>query len=578
MIDNSNLSLGLDLPLPVSTWHEDETLYSLCSRFHFVSGNALSGATALQLFGHRRYGTQHDFASRINVFVQRTHGRFGAAAPSVIRKHTILPFYLPWRPVELQNRIIGELSAGNASRVKSWLGLPASRIRANHPLKACPMCMQEDRERFGVGYWHLRHQLPGVWMCSAHDCLLHESIQKSTGVGRFLWFLPHEGDLKSPNLNLRWAPTKRSLHLLEAAALATYSLPSDEHIDPARLAATYREALLERRLLRGATHVALEDAASQYHCFARDLRLANLGLPIPSTVHDARQQMSRIFSPTAQPTHPLRHFLMILWLFDGWEDFWRTYQNTTSNQMTHHLVESVPQVVHSEKRKLNLLHLVEKEGYTLSRAAREVGIAVYTAQAWASEKGLPVVKRPRLSRETISAVKSDLRRGREPSYIADRHELSVQTVKRMLKTDLRLFERWLQANTALRLSAMRRTWLRTIKRHPHTTLKGLRKQQPRCYAWLYRNDKGWLTESLALVPKYQQQPSMRVNWSRRDTELVELLSGTIDGLATANTSQPVTMQQMYQLLPQIKPYLNKLDRLPLTKSLCTQIRRRALTP
>jgi hypothetical protein len=38
---------------------------------------------------------------------------------------------------------------------KLRLGILTSRFRANHPLKACVVCMAADRNRFGWAYWHL---------------------------------------------------------------------------------------------------------------------------------------------------------------------------------------------------------------------------------------------------------------------------------------------------------------------------------------------------------------------------------------------------------------------------------------
>src|SRR3546814_5850196 len=64
------------------------------------------------------------------------------------------------------------LCAGNASTIKGLLWLPASRIRANHPLKFCFLFLESDRRQSGVAYWHLTHQLPGVWICPAHNCFL----------------------------------------------------------------------------------------------------------------------------------------------------------------------------------------------------------------------------------------------------------------------------------------------------------------------------------------------------------------------------------------------------------------------
>lgn len=183
----SNLPIETGLQLPVTEWLVDETLYSLCCRFHYISSNAVASRSAMQLFGHPRHGTQHDFASRINVFVQRTQGYFGTTARDIVNEHTILPFYLPWRTESQANIILQQLCEGNAGNVKSLLGLPSSRIRANHPLRFCLECMQSDRQRLGVAYWHLTHQLPGVWICPVHACFLMQSMHKTTGVGRFLW-------------------------------------------------------------------------------------------------------------------------------------------------------------------------------------------------------------------------------------------------------------------------------------------------------------------------------------------------------------------------------------------------------
>src|SRR3546814_808539 len=141
----STLPLMLDLRLPITTWLDDETFYSLCCRFHRVAGNATASRTAQQLFGHPRHGTQHDFASRINVFVQRTQGHFGNAE-AIILHHTLMPFFLPWRAPADASYLAQTLANGQAGPLKSHLGLPASRVRAHHPLKACRQCMARDKK------------------------------------------------------------------------------------------------------------------------------------------------------------------------------------------------------------------------------------------------------------------------------------------------------------------------------------------------------------------------------------------------------------------------------------------------
>jgi hypothetical protein len=49
-------------------WLPDETLFSLCSRYHRASGNQLPTTTCKALFGHKLQGAAHDFPARLNHF------------------------------------------------------------------------------------------------------------------------------------------------------------------------------------------------------------------------------------------------------------------------------------------------------------------------------------------------------------------------------------------------------------------------------------------------------------------------------------------------------------------------------
>src|SRR3546814_15327048 len=124
-----NQSLALDLTPPITSWLDDETFYSLCCRFHCVFGNALDSKTARQLFDHPQHGTQHDFPSRINIFIDRTHGMFGTDTKELIYKHTILRFYLPWRHKQQAQAIVQAMcDRSEESRVgKECVGTCKSR-------------------------------------------------------------------------------------------------------------------------------------------------------------------------------------------------------------------------------------------------------------------------------------------------------------------------------------------------------------------------------------------------------------------------------------------------------------------
>ena len=66
----------------VDTWLPGETLYSLASRHHLVSGNILAANTCEQLFGHSRLGCSHDLPGQLDEFVKRTGGGLGGPPTS----------------------------------------------------------------------------------------------------------------------------------------------------------------------------------------------------------------------------------------------------------------------------------------------------------------------------------------------------------------------------------------------------------------------------------------------------------------------------------------------------------------
>src|SRR3989344_1197056 len=80
----------------VNQWLPDELLFSLASRHHAQTGHRRASDTCEHLFGHPQRGSAHDLPSRIDELVRRTRGELGPAQV-IIRDHTILPFYLPFR-------------------------------------------------------------------------------------------------------------------------------------------------------------------------------------------------------------------------------------------------------------------------------------------------------------------------------------------------------------------------------------------------------------------------------------------------------------------------------------------------
>ena len=136
-----------------------ETLSSLISRHHYFWGNALASKTCNQFFGHKRVGSQHDFPSHLGNFVARTDGCFGST-DALTKARTLLSFYRAFLPIDICESAQASMSGSSVAHLKLRLGILTSRFRANHPLKACESCMEEDCADLGWAYWCVFQRIP----------------------------------------------------------------------------------------------------------------------------------------------------------------------------------------------------------------------------------------------------------------------------------------------------------------------------------------------------------------------------------------------------------------------------------
>ncbi|MDH4418182.1 MAG: TniQ family protein [Acidovorax sp.] len=146
-------------------WLRDETFFSLVSRHHQLWGHVTSAQTCQLMFGSARAGVHHDLPNSLGAFAQRTNALLGDV-DSIARERTLLNFYAAFAPPDETANAVACMSGASVAHLKLRLGILTSRFRANHPLKACPQCMEQDLRETGWAYWHLKHQFPGVWMCS----------------------------------------------------------------------------------------------------------------------------------------------------------------------------------------------------------------------------------------------------------------------------------------------------------------------------------------------------------------------------------------------------------------------------
>ena len=559
--------------LPLLGWLPDETLFSLASRIHFLSGRQLASETSISLFGGNHSGIHHDFPNCLDVFEQKTQSSLGTGQDIAFNK-TLLKYYRAFIPVPQSESIAETMRGSSVAHLKFQLGLITSRFRANHPLKACPICIEEDRKLHGWGYWHLEHQYPGVWWCDHHDTLLQESTMKSSGVERFLWHLPSLKSLRDSSESRIQLPgsTIESIMSLSQTTKLLVKAGHKSPWDPNSFWLVYRKELSKRGWLVN-NRLRYSDMCSEFLNYSNRLRLQPEFKALPTTINEAKAQLGRLFRCPRSGTHPLRHIILIDWLFGGIESFvtastsssFDSTNPTDSKQDTCNLAPNS----HQQDYALKLLY---EQNMSMRSVSDKLGIDINVIMSWAVSAGIPINRRPKTIKDNVrEELILKLQQGIDKSTLAVETGVSTVTINRLLRTTPGLQAKWKLATFNKALNKARIQWKSLIKKHSHLGTKFLRNLEPAVYAWLYRNDRDWLREH---SPHRENSAPLRNNstlWEKRDLLLCTEVKRAALVIIQNHPKSKIHLWQLYQQIPELKAKLDVLHRLPLTQRAIEEI-------
>lgn len=569
--ESSSVQLSLEAsgPWPLPDWLPDESFFSWASRYHVMSGHRLPEQTSLALFGARRWGYQHDFPSPLNAFVGITRGAFGDAK-ALANGKTILPFYLAHRDAAIAEDAYAGIAAPHSGMLKYRLGILTSRFRANHPLKACPQCMAEDAHRVGVPYWHLKHQFPGVWVCPMHGLPLQTCRTKATGIDRFAWVLPGQGLLTAVTTTPLAVEALQSLLKLAKLAIAWAALPAGS-LNHDHLGQTYRARLNKRHGPAGR-----REAAHSFRTSITPLLAIDELKALPSSDAQAVQELNRwVFAPRGS-THPLRHLALIHWLFDDWKDFLSSLNDTSASPPQSGSAEVMPDAPGSSDPRKDLVIERLRSQESASRIATDMNLAVQTVIAWGTGAGIGTKKRPKqLKGGRYLEMVQALLGGKDKVAVATEFDVSVQTVTRMLRSEVGLSEAWHRVRSDQARSEARSTWLSITDQYGHLGIKYLRQLQAATYAWLYRNDRAWLVEQTLRATSARTNNSS-VKWDERDQVLSHLVRRATATIA-AQGCKRIRLGDLLAAVPELKAKQGALSKLPLTTQAISDALKRSAT-
>jgi hypothetical protein len=570
---------------PLLDWLPDETLFSLVSRIHSMSGHGEDWRTSLLLFGTSHTGIHHDLPNQVSAFADRTGNRLGTA-DTIARERTLLRYYSRFLSVGDEHDAVLALSGNTVANLKYRLGLLTSRFRAHHPLKACASCMAADVLEHGWAYWHLEHQFPGVWWCHTHNMPLRESLLKSTGVGRFLWHLPSTQSLRAWPHEIKANVESAEASLSSLARVTTDliggSITSEFKAD--YLYQTYRVELARRGWLTAGGSLHLTELATSFLEYSHRLRfLPELGT-LPTTIEESKMQIGRLLRPMRGGTHPIRHILLIDWLFGEAGSFLNLYRSMVSAcvSATDEKIPDIsdrPEDDKSNALKEKLIQLIVVDGQSVRATAQQLGIDTATAMVWAAQCGIVVSRRPKiLKAELRQLLITSLRDGIDKAVAAETYGISIVTVTQVLRSEVGLHDAWQSVRREQARIKARSDWSLLLTEYGKLGTKLLRSFNPAVYAWLYRNDRTWLQQNLPARDISPSHPvgSPRVAWDKRDIVLSTAVEEAALEISSNSGRSKIQLWQLYQQVPELKAKLSVLDRLPITKRAIERILGRRL--
>lgn len=154
------------------TIYPDELVYSWFCRY-FVHTGCFSHKAALEdLYCKKSDNPSKEFIGNLNPEAMEQIEKI-FPLDELVLNHTMYPQYARFIPLEQKKAALYRLVHDSCDAHQLFPVLP--RNEGERYLRFCPLCVKEDRETYGETYWHRRHQIRNMTICTKHKCRLTES-------------------------------------------------------------------------------------------------------------------------------------------------------------------------------------------------------------------------------------------------------------------------------------------------------------------------------------------------------------------------------------------------------------------
>ncbi len=307
--------------------YKDELIYSAIARYHFYSGNIDYRDTIEECFGKRTMIPTLQIGGNLDYLSKALGKKY--SSESLIAKHTILPYYSPFIDEKIKQKVIEEIKCEGSYSIYTKLGIVAGGICRKDSIFYCPICSDEDIDKYGEPYIHREHQLEGIILCPHHGRLLKKYPLKKVDVSRIEYIRLEEQYLNLTDEKTEIVDYDKHLRLAKAEY---YLLDNDlNHICKQKVFNRYRKFLYDKELLKGNNTVNQRELYDQFISYYGKAFLKQLDSEID--YYNDYNWLKVISRKSKRASHPLRHILFINFLCNDIGEFFNNINDYKVNKV-----------------------------------------------------------------------------------------------------------------------------------------------------------------------------------------------------------------------------------------------------
>ncbi|MBN3879588.1 MULTISPECIES: TnsD family transposase [unclassified Nostoc] len=567
--------------------YPDELLYSACARYQERLTNISKESVCYELFGSKA-SAYIDIPGHLSYLIAVLPPGHSYTIDYLIDNHTLLPLYLPFLTQELENQLRDDMKGEDASKTYRHLGCSSNKVKSPDWLKFCPLCVEEDKKKFGECYWHRIHQVPGVFVCPLHEVFLENSnVPMRNRENRYNFFTAEKA-VKENYFSTSDLLTPYYAYCLKIAHDVNWLLNQHQILPNSELLYNrYLYLVIQNKFSTYKGQLYKFDFVKAFANFYPEGYLKLLNCEVDENWK--RNWIYRPLRPSERSIHPLRHLLLIHFFGYSVEEFFNLFPNLKP------FGEGSWPCLNPTCKYFRQLKIKECQiTHNNKKGRRPIGLFSCNCGFTYTRKGPDLVAEDKFCKSTVKLYgevwEESLQNLWKDSSISN-HELSrklgvsiptlYSQAKRLklvnshsdCEKPQQAIEQISQTTVKNRLENYRQELLSLLNENPESGRRALATKCPRVYGWLRKHDFEWLEAHLPPPQtKTKKKLSSSPDWAIRDSQLADAVKAiALQFKNIPGSPKRITKKAIWRLLNKSSLLKCHLHELPLTAKVMSEV-------